>query len=581
MTDQQRQVGRVAIQLNGNDLAPDVAAMLDEVIVEDDLLQPAMFSLRFNDPKHTLLDGKQFALGTEIKIGAASTATAAIAVLLVGELTALEPIYEQHNQVVVLRGYDRSHRLHRGSKTRTFLKQTDSDIASQIARENGLKLDVESSSGSHEYVIQANQTDMQFLRARAVRIGFQVSVEAQKLVFRRAEAAPPAAQPLAWGTTLLAFRARLTAASQVNEVHVRGWDAKAKRALVGKAKRAQLVSKIGDATTGAQAAERAFGAAATMVVSDQPVRNQGEADTLAQSMLDHSGSDYVQAEGTSLGSPTLRAGTTVELKGIGERLAGTYFVTATRHRYTSREGYETHFFVNGRRPNGLLNAIDGGVAKPTASGVVVGIVTNVNDPDKQGCVKLKFPWLDEDHESDWARLVAPGAGDKRGLYIVPEVDDEVLVAFEHGDIGRPYVIGGLWNGKDAPPVGNAVQNGKTQVRILKTRAGHSITITDTDNAGKIDIKTAKHTVTLDDSASGKITVATAKHTLTLDDTGLGKITLQSGGDVELKGSGGKLAITSSGVELSSQSTLKIQANATLDLKSSAILNIQGSLVKIN
>src|SRR5690348_4358355 len=113
MTETQRKVGRMVIQVNGNDLPPDVASSLDEAIIEDDLLQPAMFVLRFNDPQHTLIDGDQFKIGSEIKIGGTSTAEGQPKPILSGEITALEPALEQHNMVLVVRGYDRSHRLHR------------------------------------------------------------------------------------------------------------------------------------------------------------------------------------------------------------------------------------------------------------------------------------------------------------------------------------------------------------------------------------------------------------------------------------------------------------------------------------
>jgi len=88
------------------------------------------------------------------------------------------------------------------------------------------------------------------------------------------------------------------------------------------------------------------------------------------------------------------------------------------------------------------------------SGVMVAIVTNNKDPDGMGRVKLKLPWLSDDYESDWARIATLMAGPERGVYFLPEVDDEVLIAFEHGDIRRPMVLGCLWNGVDAPPITN-------------------------------------------------------------------------------------------------------------------------------
>jgi uncharacterized protein involved in type VI secretion and phage assembly len=576
MPREEPRIGQFFIEVNGRNLPADVMDQLDDATIEDDLGQPAMFELRFNDKQLSLTDGDTFRLGAEVKLGASST-DGARKPILTGEITALEPSFQQENMTLVVRGYDRSHRLHRGSKTRTFLKQSDDDIAGQIARENGLRADIQSAGVRYEYVIQDNQTDMAFLQDRARRIGYQVVVEDRTLRFRSADASAPQAPPLEWGVSLLAFRARLTAVAQPNEVQVRGWDPQAKRAVVGKATRPAEPSRIGDGRTGAAAAQQAFGAAATFVITDQPVRAQDEANRLAQAVLDDMTGDYLNAEGRALGQPELRAGRQVKIESLGKRLSGTYFVTATRHEYTAKEGYITTFFVSGRRPTGMLAALAPAAPRHTTPGVAIGVVTNINDPDKLGRVRVTFPWLDEQHESNWARVATPGAGKGRGFFAMPEVDDEVLVAFEHGDLNRPYVVGGLWNGKDKPPA-EAVKGGKVAIRTLTTRAGHHISLHDDDGAGQVEIKTASHTIHLEDKGSGKITIT-------------------SGGDLEISAKGGKLAITSSGVELASNSSLKlqanssaeltanaslkVQANATMDVSANAVMNIKGAMVNIN
>ena len=125
-------------------------------------------------------------------------------------------------------------------------------------------------------------------------------------------------------------------------------------------------------------------------------------------------------------------------------------------------------------------------------GVAMAIVTNNKDPDGLARVKVRLPWISDDVESDWARVVSPMAGAGRGLYILPEVDDEVLVAFEHGNPSTPYVLGGLWNGKDKPPEANS--DGKNDIRVLKSRSGHVIRLDDTAGAERIEIvdKSAKN-----------------------------------------------------------------------------------------
>lgn len=99
----------------------------------------------------------------------------------------------------------------------------------------------------------------------------------------------------------------------------------------------------------------------------------------------------------------------------------------------------------------LLNDQDKVNQKDRLYGVVIGIVTNNEDPANLGRVKVKFPWLSDDNESDWARVAVLMAGESRGTWFPPQIDDEVLVAFQHGDIRFPIVLGALWNGKDIPP----------------------------------------------------------------------------------------------------------------------------------
>ncbi|MDQ3855312.1 MAG: phage baseplate assembly protein V, partial [Chloroflexota bacterium] len=130
--------------------------------------------------------------------------------------------------------------------------------------------------------------------------------------------------------------------------------------------------------------------------------------------------------------------------------------------------------------------------------MVVGLVTNNQDPDGLGRVKVKFPWLSDEDESSWARIVTPMAGNDRGLYFLPEVDDEVLVAFEHGDVRFPYVLGALWNGKDKPPESN--DDGRNDQRTIKSRSGHIIRLDDGDEA-KLEIldKTGNNSIVINAS----------------------------------------------------------------------------------
>jgi len=194
--------------------------------------------------------------------------------------------------------------------------------------------------------------------------------------------------------------------------------------------------------------------------------------------------------------------------------------------------------------------------KEEISGVVVGIITDNRDPVGIGRVKVRFPWRDESKESGWTRAVTLMAGKGRGTYFLPEVGDEVLISFDHGDIHHPYIIGALWNGEDTPPEANT--DGNNNIRMIKSRSGHKIVLNDTEGEEKLGIKTESgHSIVLDDTLGGE--------------------------KIEIKDNkGNSIAIDSVQHSISIRSNMKISIEAQMiDIKAGATLNLQGGLVKIN
>lgn len=189
-------------------------------------------------------------------------------------------------------------------------------------------------------------------------------------------------------------------------------------------------------------------------------------------------------------------------------------------------------------------------------GVVVGIVTNNQDPDKLGRVKVKFPWLSEQDESNWARILTPMAGAEYGIYFLPEVNDEVLVVFEQGDVRFPYILGSLWNGKDKPPITN--EDGKNNVRVIKSRSGHLIRLTDEKDQEKIEI--------IDRTGKNSVAIDTVKNT----------ITITSEQDITLSAPKGTIKLDAKNIELKSTADTKLTSDAGLNLKSSASANLEAS-----
>ncbi len=193
-------------------------------------------------------------------------------------------------------------------------------------------------------------------------------------------------------------------------------------------------------------------------------------------------------------------------------------------------------------------------------GVAVALVTDNHDPEGLGRVKVKYPWLGDDDESSWARVVSAMAGNDRGICMLPEVDDEVLVAFEHASMDSCYVLGGLWNGKDKPPETNS--DGKNNHRTIKTRSGHIIRFDDTDGSEQIEI--------IDKTGNNRIVIAASDNT----------IKIEADGDISIK-AGGKLSLTGNGVEVKSQAGVTIQGSQDIGVTASGQLNLKGSIVNLN
>ena len=200
-------------------------------------------------------------------------------------------------------------------------------------------------------------------------------------------------------------------------------------------------------------------------------------------------------------------------------------------------------------------------ARGRIAGVVIGVVTNNSDPDGLGRVRVKFPWLSDADESFWARIAAPMAGNDRGVYFLPEIDDEVLVMFERGDVRFPYVIGSLWNGKDQAPASNA--DGKNNLRVIKSRSGHLIKLNDEKGKETVEI--------IDSSGRNSIVIDTANNT----------ITITSGQDIVLAAPDGTIRLAAKKVEIESSADATIKAGTGMDVSAAKTLNVAGSTVNIN
>lgn len=190
------------------------------------------------------------------------------------------------------------------------------------------------------------------------------------------------------------------------------------------------------------------------------------------------------------------------------------------------------------------------------SGVARALVVDNTDPKRAGRIAVRFPSHARPDEVHWAPVAAPMAGRQRGLWFVPEVGDEVLVAFEPGEPARPYVIGALWSGSAPPPGGES-----PHLRMLRTRSGH--------------------TLVFDDGASGRIELSLADGKRLSIDAATVRLTDEHGNGLTIEAGSGGVTVQAAAALRLKASQITIESTGPATIKSSATLTLAGSLVRIN
>ena len=573
--------GRPKVKIEDNDLSDPVAALIDVLIIDDHLQLPDQLTIVWNDPARDVFEKCKAKIGAKIEVGVVATGRGAAEgeALFRGEITGLEGAYGIGGQQVSLRAYDLSHRLHRGRRTEAYPDKKDSDIARRLASEAKLEIGaITDSVVVHPYVSQINLTDWEFLKARAREIGFEVGVNDGKFEFRRAtvnQGAPGAgdldaqgALQLTFGSDLVEFHPRLSAVAQVTDVYARGWSYLDKREVVGHSTTSACNSAPQIPVTPATVMAK-FPTTKPHIVTDRSLRTQKEADAAAEGTAHQVSAALGEADGVAQGNAKIRAGAAMSIAAVAPEFTGTWTVTSSRHVF-DKVGYKTTFSVTGRQERSLLGLASigatsgvGSAGGPPIYGVVVGLISNIKDPLGLSRVRLTFPWLSDKYETDWVRMVMPGAGESRGFLWLPAVNDEVLVAFEQGDVRQPYVLGALFNGKDKWEIGKSQydDSGRVTKRGLRSGAGHVL--------GFIEGPSKKGAYLKTGDGKLKIKLDESKTTITVHSDGTVEIT---GKDITVN--------ASNSLELKAGQSMKLSA-MNISIKADANVDVDGAMITLN
>ena len=335
----QRLVPDIEIVINGKKIGVD---RLIFCRVSYALDKADMFKLVFDDNDMKLQEDSLFKEGSEVivKLGYSRKFTK----MIEGEAVRIDYDFVTKGQnSITLIGFDKSFRLNRTKHSRSFLKVKDSDIARKIAGEMGLKAEITPTNQVHEYVFQNNQSNLDFLKMRAKRIDFEVEVEDDTLIFKKARHSERKDTViLKWDKNLIEFHPKIDITKVVDEIEIRGWDPKSKKAVVGKAKAGDETNTFGT-IDGAKVAVSKYGSSTSKSFRvNTPLTTQEEANEMAKARLNQLNMNYLTGEGVCIGEPKIRAGRNITIEGVGKKVSGEYYITSAEHVF-AKNGYRTYF----------------------------------------------------------------------------------------------------------------------------------------------------------------------------------------------------------------------------------------------
>jgi phage protein D/phage baseplate assembly protein gpV len=557
----EQHVAGIDILVGGAPLDPKWRNSMIEMKVVDSLTLPDMALVRLKDPTGDAVDSHPLQLGKDLEIKTSGKGEKATTSIFKGQIAAVEPEFGAQGVVISIRAYDKAHKLNRQRKTRTFQQMSASDMVKKVAGENGLSPKTTSTSVVHEFFQQSNETDWDFIWRLALMHDFEVVVNDSTLEFRPAnKGGSEPTTALTYQDSMISFRPRMSGVQQPKTVNIRAWDPKGKKVITGTS-----ASGVTTSQSGVQRSKVSSDlGGGTTAIADRVAANNGEANALAKSTLDRMSDAYFEADGVAFGNPKIKAGGKVQVAGVGKQFSGTYTVTSSTHSFRGAAGYQTSFQISGRSSRTLLELMRPPQERDWSSSLVVGVVTNNNDPEQMGRVRVKYPSLSDTEESAWARIATPSAGKARGLLMMPQPDEEVIVGFEHGDTRRPIVVGSLFNGKDKPGE-DLLQKRDGSFALLSDQKIHQHSKKD------FEIKSDENmTVEIKKDETHKISGNYKNEATGNGNLKAQQYVVEAGSSMTVKG----VSVT---VEASASLTLK---GATVDIQGSGPVSIKGAIINI-
>jgi uncharacterized protein involved in type VI secretion and phage assembly len=434
----------LTIQVNGRPLADDERALLGAVRVCQKLSRPAQCEISFfSQPPASVT--ATLVPGAALRVAVGDT----LPPLFAGEVTALEYTYEPgQGRALRVRGYDRLHRLRKRQPVRAHVQMGLAELARELVGSLGLSVEAPAADLTWRRLIQHGQTDLDFLTQMTEASGLHFTLRGETLHLLTLEGIGEPI-PLSLGDTLLEARIEVNADPACRAVATDGWDPLRAEEHEGRASQARVGREVS-----AEAPPDQVGGTGECTFVHQAVEDSRHAEALAQAELDLRVAREVVLRGVAEGDPRLQPGARVEVQGVAPAVAGRYVLTEVTHVLDGQQRFVSELSTYPVSP----------LPRTRGTSLIMGKVTSVDDPDKLGRVQVALPACNG-VETDWMGVVMVGAGAQKGIVMLPDVGDLVLVLCAQEDPAQGVVLGGLY-GVSGPPDGGVENRAVKRFSIL-------------------------------------------------------------------------------------------------------------------
>jgi len=460
-----------------------------------------------------------------------------------------------------------------GRKSKYYYDSTDSDITEEILGAYSLENDIESTNNTHAELIQYNASDWDFIMTRAQANGKICLIDDGKVTITKPDLGQSEIETIAFGATMLGFDGEIDARNQFNSIKAFGWNP-ADQEIVSVDAEDPGVDLNGNLTSSDLASvlevetlELRHGGN----VSDAELQEWSNSKALFQQLSKTRGSVKFQ------GIPAVKPGTILKLEGVGDRFNGNIFVSAIRHQIADGDWtVDAEFGINPKWFSETydINPMPASGLLPAINGLQVGVVTQLqDDPDGEDKILVRIPIIDNEEQGIWARMATLDAGENRGSFFRPEIDDEVIIGFINDDPNDAVILGMLHSSAKPAPITASDDNHE---KGFVTRSEMKMIFDDDKISYTMETPAGKK-ITMDEDA-GVITIEDENsNVLTMDSSG---ITMESAGDINIKASG-DLNMEATNVSINANAQFTAEGGAGAEVSTSAIAVLKGSLVQIN